>query len=195
VPFQKPSYPQLESGERTLAEVVSRGETAVLTHKRLVISGRDGESSTALAHIASLRVRYERLPRAVFSGLVLLAVAALLFAITSPLRTFLVAQGASLEAAARPEATQNASDDSSLPHVLARIASSLAGATRVIPWFGALLLAFGLINLVRGVLGRTVVSIFAGGGELELVRVGRSRPIEAFVKEVGRNLPAPAAPR
>lgn len=193
-PLQAP-YPQLDSGERSLAEVVSRGETAVLTPRRLVIAGRDGESSTALAHIASLRVRYERLPRAVFSGLVLLAVAALLFAITPPLRGFLLAQGASLEAAARPEATQSAGDDSSLPHVLSRIAGSLAGATRAIPWFGALLLVFGVVNLVRGVLGRTVVSIFAGGGELELVRVGRSRPIEAFVKEVGRHLPAPPAPR
>jgi hypothetical protein len=45
------------------------------------------------------------------------------------------------------------------------------------------------------VLGRTVVTVFAGGGELELVRIGRSRAIEEFVREVGRHLPAPAGPR
>lgn len=193
--FLKAPYPQLDAGERTLAEVVSGGETAVLTHKRLVIAGRDGESSTALAHIASLRVRYERLPRAVISGVVLLAIAAMLFAVTGPLRGFLAAQGASLEATARPEAAQSAAEDASLPHALGRIAASLAGATRAIPWFAAVLLAFGLFNFIRGVLGRTVVTVFAGGGELELVRVGRSRSIEAFVKEVGRHLPAPASPR
>jgi hypothetical protein len=48
------------------------------------------------------------------------------------------------------------------------------------------------VNLARGLLGRTVVTIFAGGGELQLMRLGRSRPIEDFVKEVGRHLPAPA---
>jgi hypothetical protein len=195
VPLFKAPYPQLDPGERTLAEVASRGETAVLTHRRLVIAGRDGESSTALAHIASLRVRFERLPRAIFSGLMLLAVASILYGISGPVRGFLVAQGAALEAAPRAEATQGAADDTSLSHMLGRIAGSAARAMRAVPWFAALLALFGVVNLVRGLLGRTIVSVYAGGGELELVRLGRSRPIEAFVQEVGRHLPAPTAVR
>lgn len=193
--YLKAPHPQLDSGERTLAEVVSRGETAVLTQRRLVISGRDGESSTALAHIASLRVRFERLPRAMLSGLVLLAVAAALFAAAGPLRAFFLAHAAGLEASARQEQAQGASGESSLPAVLARIAGSLAGAARSLPWFALLVLALGSVQIGRGLLGRTVVTVFAGGGELELVRLGRSRPIEDFVKEVGRHLPAPASPR
>ncbi len=190
----KAPYPQLDAGERTLAEVTSRGETAVLTQRRLVVAGRDGESSTALAHIASLRVRFERLPRAILSGLVLAAVAALLFAVTGPSRAFLLGQAASLEASVRQEASQPGGEGGLAP-TLARGALTLAAATRVIPWLAALLLTLGLIHLVRGVLGRTVVTVHAGGGELELVRVGRSPAIEEFVKEVGRHLPAPAGTR
>jgi hypothetical protein len=192
VALQKAPYPQLDAGEHTLAEVSSRGETAVLTQRRLVIAGGDGESSTALAHIASLSVRFERLPGAILSGLVLAAVAALLFAVAAPVRTFLLAQGASLEASVRQEQAQTATADASLSSALSRIAGSLASAARAIPWFGLFFLLLGAVNLARGLLGRTVVTIFAGGGELQLMRLGRSRPIEDFVKEVGRHLPAPA---
>lgn len=174
-----------------MAEVTSRGETAVLTQKRLVITGRSGESSTALAHIASLRVRYERLPRAIVSGVLLAALAAFLLAVASPVRMLFLNQSASLEASVRQEQAQGAAGDAGLPSVLSRIAASLANAARLIPALGWLIGALGLFNLVRGVLGRTVVTVFAGGGELELVRLGRSRPIEEFVREVGRQLPAP----
>ena len=191
----KAPYPQLDTGERALAEVVSRGETAVLTQRRLVIAGRDGESSTALAHIASLRVRFERLPRAALAGLALLAVAAALFAAAGPVRAFFLAQATTLETNARQEQASGAAGEAGLPPVLARIATSLAGAARVLPWLGLLALALGALQLGRGLLGRTVVTVFAGGGELELVRLGRSRPIEDFVKEVGRHLPAPVLPR
>jgi hypothetical protein len=195
VPPSNAPYPELDANERALAEVTSRGETAVLTQSRLVIAGRDGESSTALAHIASLRVRFERLPRAIVSGLVLACIAALLFAVSGPTRAFLLAQGASIEASARQDAAKVAEGEGGVAPALARGAHALARAAQVIPWVGALLLALGLVNLARGVLGRTVVTVHAGGGELELVRLGRSRPIEAFVKEVGRHLPAPAPTR
>jgi hypothetical protein len=191
----KAPYPQLDNGERALAEVVSRGETAVLTHRRLVIAGRDGESSTALAHIASLRVRFERLPRAMVSGLVLLALAAALLSVAAPVRAFFLVQATSLEASVRQEQAQGAAGEAGLPSVLSRVAASLAGAARALPWLGLLAAALGALQLGRGLLGRTVVTVFAGGGELELVRLGRSRPIEDFVKEVGRHLPAPASPR
>lgn len=190
--LQKAPYPQLDAGERMLAEVASRGETAVLTQRRLVIAGRDGESSTALAHIASLSVRFERLTGAILSGLVLAAVAALLFAVAGPVRGFFLAQGASLEASVRQEQAQTAAADASLSSALSRIAGSLAAASRAIPWFGAFFLLLAAVNLARGLIGRTVVTIFAGGGAIDLTRTGRSRPIEDFVKEVGRHLPGPA---
>lgn len=189
LPAARPPYPQLDPGERTLAEVTSRGETAVLTHKRLVIAGRHGESSTALAHIATLRVRYERLPRAIAAGFVLAVVAAMLFAAASPVRTFLLQQSASLEANGRQE--QGQGGEAGLAPALSRIAGALADAARIIAPLAWLALAGALFNLGRGLLGRTVVTVFAGGGELELVRAGRSRPIEEFIREVGRQLPAP----
>jgi hypothetical protein len=192
VPGKAP-YPQLDAAERPLAEVTIRGETVVLTHKRLVIAGRNGESSTALAHIASLRVRYEMLPRAIASGLMFAVVAALLFAVASPVRTFFLNQSTSLEASVRQEQSAGGAGDASLAAVLSRVAASLADFARAIPVAGWIALAFGVFHLVRGVLGRTVVTVYAGGGELELVRAGRSRPIEEFVKEVGRHLPAPAS--
>ena len=190
--LSKPPHPQLDTGERTLAEVTSRGETAVLTQRRLVIASPDGESSTALAHIASLSVRFERLQGAILSGIVLAAIAALLFAAASPVRAFFLAQSTSLDASARQEQAQSTASDASLSSALARISGSLASASRSIPVFGVFFLVLGALNLGRGVYGRTVVTIFAGGGEVQLVRAGRNRPIEEFVREVGRNLPGPA---
>ncbi len=190
--LSKSPHPQLDAGERTLAEVSSRGETAVLTQRRLVIAGHDGESSTALAHIASLSVRFERLQGAIISGLVLAAIAALLFAVASPVRTFFLSQATSLDASVRQEQAQAPASDASLSSALSRVSESLASASRSIPVFGVFFLVLGALNLGRGVYGRTVVTIFAGGGEVQLVRAGRNRPIEDFVKEVGRQLPAPA---
>ncbi len=190
--LSKPPHPQLDAGERTLAEATSRGETVVLTQRRLVIAGADGESSTALAHIASLGVRFERLPGAILSGIVLAAIAAVLFAVASPVRTFFLNQSTSLDASVRQEQTQAGTGDASLSSALSRVSGSLASASQSIPVFGVFFLVLGAINLGRGVYGRTVVTIFAGGGEVQLVRAGRNRPIEDFVKEVGRNLPGPA---
>jgi hypothetical protein len=190
--LSKPPHPHLDAGERTLAEATSRGETVVLTQRRLVIASADGESSTALAHIASLSVRFERLHGAILSGIVLAALAALLFAVASPVRTFFLTQSTSLEASVRQEQAQAAASDASLASALSRISGSLASASRSIPVFGVFLLVLGALNLGRGVYGRTVVTVFAGGGEVQLVRAGRNRPIEDFIKEVGRNLPGPA---
>jgi hypothetical protein len=189
----KPPYPQLDAGERTVAELASVGETAVLTDRRLIVASRAGESSTALAHIATLRVRYEQLPRAILGGLVLAAIAALLLAIATPVRTFLLNQSVAMENSARQEKERPEAEGSSVSGMLARIAGSLASAARILSPFGWVLALLAAVNLVRGIVGRTVVTVFAGGGELEMVRFGRNRRIEEFVKEVGRNLPGPAA--
>jgi len=47
---------------------------------------------------------------------------------------------------------------------------------------------------VIGAIGRTVVTVAAGGAEVEFAKRGNSRPLQDFVTEVGRQLPGPARP-
>jgi hypothetical protein len=75
-----------------------------------------------------------------------------------------------------------------------KVLEGAAGVVGVFPVAGWLLLLIGLARIVIGAIGRTVVTVAAGGAEVEFAKRGNSRPLQDFVTEVGRQLPGPARP-
>jgi hypothetical protein len=190
---RNPLFPILRPGERAVAEASLGADIAVLTERRLIIVGRASEASVPLAHIARIAVRFERSVGAMVGGVLLIAAALFLFAITGPVRAFFLNQSVALEPTVRQELATGVDEDAGLAHGIQRITGRLATAARAIPVLAWLALAFGLMRIALGILGRTVISVGAGGSEFELMRRGRNALLEDFVKEVGRNLPVAAA--
>lgn len=188
-------YPQLAAGEQVLAEAALGGGTAVLTGRRLAIAGRAGEQSVALAHVAAVRVRYERAAGAIAFGAVLVAMALVLFAVTAPLRTLILNQSVGLQAAASQERAASPDGAGGIAVGVQTVLETAAGIVRAFPVVGWLLLLVGLARIVLGAIGQTIVTIAAGGAEVTFSRRGNSRHLHDFVAEVGRQLPGPATPK
>lgn len=187
-------YPELGPGEQVLAETPLGGATAVLTDRRLVVAGRGLEQSLPLVHIAVVRVRFERAFGAIALGAALLVAALLLFSITSPLRTLILNQSVGLEPAASQERATNPDGAGGIAVAVQRVLEGAAGVVVVFPVAGWLLLLAGLARIVLGAIGRTVVTVAAGGAEVEFSKRGNSRALQDFVAEVGRQLPGPPRP-
>jgi hypothetical protein len=187
-------YPQLGPGEHAIAETPLGGAIAVLTDRRLVVSGRDLEESVPLTHIAMVRVRFERAFGGIAFGAVLIAVALILFSITSPLRTLILNQSVGLEAAASQERAANAGGAGGIAVAVQKVLETTAGVVGAFPVVGWLLLIAGLARIALGVIGRTVVTVAAGGAEMEFAKRGNSVPLQDFVAEIGRHLPGPSQP-
>jgi len=187
-------YPQLGPGEQVLAETPLGGATAVLTDRRIVVAGRGLEQSLPLAHVAVVSVRFERAFGAVAFGVALIITALILFSITSPLRTLILNQSVGLEPAASQERAANPDSAGGIAITVQKILEGAAGVVGVFPVAGWLLLLAGLAKIVLGAIGRTVVTVAAGGAEVEFSKRGNSRPLQDFVTEVGRQLPGPARP-
>ena len=196
--------PQLAPGERLVTEAaLGRGDTAVLTDRRVLVVGRNFERSLPLAHLALVHVRFERIVGEVVAGLIAILAAAVLFAVASPVRAFFLNQALSLEAAAAQErAGANAGEGQEpgpvqgpgLAQGLQKLMGGLAAAAGAIPLAGWLLLALAAAKITLGIFGRTVVVFTAGGSELTLARRGRDRLLREFISEVGGHLPGPARP-
>src|SRR5512134_1173934 len=79
------SPPRLAPGERALTEVaLGRGDTAVLTDRRVLVVGRNFERSLPLAHLALVHVRFERIVGEIIAGAIAIVLALVLFAVASP---------------------------------------------------------------------------------------------------------------
>jgi hypothetical protein len=184
-------YPQLGAGERVVAETPLAGATAVLTDRRLVVAGRGLEESLPLAHIAMVRVRFERALGGIALGAALIAAALILFSITSPLRTLILNQSVGLEPAASQERAAHADGVGGIAMAVQKVLEAAAQTVRVFPVAGWLLLLVGIARIVLGVVGRTVVTVAGGGAEVEFSKRGNSAALQEFVAEVGRQLPGP----
>jgi hypothetical protein len=200
--------PRLAPGERVVTEVaLGRGDTAVLTDRRVLVVGRNFERSLPLAHLALVHVRFERIVGEIAAGGIAIVLALILFAVASPVRTFFLNQALSLESAAAQErASASASagegqepappahQGQGLAQGLQKLMGGFAAAARAIPLVGWLLLAFAAAKIALGIFGRTVVVFTAGGSELTFRRRGRDRLLREFITEVGGHLPGPARP-
>ena len=176
-----------------VAEVALGGDTAVLTDRRVVVAGRNFEQSLPLAHIALVRVHFARMVREMVFGAIAILVALVLFAIASPVRNLLLGQSVAIEATASQERA-NSGEGQGFAQGMQRIMGGFVAAAGAIPVAGWLLVAFGAAKIALGIIGRTVVTIATGGGEVAFSKRGRDRSLGDFIAEVGRHLPAPARP-
>jgi hypothetical protein len=195
--------PRLAPGERLVTEAaLGRGDTAVLTDRRVLVVGRNSERSLPLAHLALVHVRFEHIVGEIVTGSIAILLALLLFGVAAPVRAFFLGQAAGLEnAVAQERATASAGEGQEqqapppgpgLAQGLQNLMRGFATAARAIPALGWLLLAFAAAKIALGIFGRTVVVFTAGGSELTLRRRGRDRPLREFITEVGGHLPGPA---
>jgi len=185
-----PVQPQLAANERVLAEVTLGVDTAVLTDRRVVVAGRNLEQSLPLAHIGLVRVRFEYIVGDIVFGAVAILLALVMFAIASPVRTFFLNQSTGLETAVRQE-RENAGDTPGLAQGVQRLTGALATMAGAIPFVAWLALVLAAVKIALGVIGRTVVTLTAGGGEVALAKRGRDQLLHDFIAEVGRHLPGP----
>lgn len=188
-----PVYPQLGAGERAITDVRLGGDTAVLTDRRVVVAGHNFEQSLPLAHIALVRVRFERIVGDMIFAAVAILAAAVLFAVASPARTFLLNQTVSLEPAAQAE-RENA-EGNAIAQGMQRLVGVAAAVAGALPLFGWLLILAAAAKIALAILGRTVVTVAASGGEIEFAKRGRDRALHDFIAEVGRQLPGPGRPQ
>jgi len=184
-----PPYPNLTGAERVIAEAPLGAETAVLTDRRLVVGDGADEQSFALGQIAVVRTHFERSVHEIVRGVVFILVAMFLIAVSTPVRTVLLNYGNKLEATIQREA---ATENGGLSGAVRAVQDGLyllADVARALPVLGWLLIVLGLARIVLGAMGRTVLTIFAGGGEFEFYRRGRRRELSELAAEIGKQLP------
>jgi hypothetical protein len=187
-----PVYPQLGPGERAITDVRLGGDTAVLTDRRVVVTGRNFEQSLPLAHISLVGVRFERIAGDLVFAAVAVLAALVLFAVAPPMRAFLAGQAASLEPAAQAE--RDGGEGHELAQGMQRLVRAAATLARVLPVLGWLLLLAAAAKIALGIFGRTVVTLAASGGEIDFAKRGHDRALHDFIAEVGRQLPGTGRP-
>jgi len=190
--WSAPVYPQLGAGERALVDVRLGADTAVLTDRRVVVAGHGGERSLPLAHLSLVAVRFERIVRDVVFAAAAILVALILFAVASPVRSFLVGQAVALGPAAQAE--RDNAEGHELAQGMQRLVAAAASTARLIPVVGWLLLLAAAAKIALGIYGRTVVTLAASGGAIEFAKRGHDRALHDFIAEVGRALPGAGRP-
>jgi len=190
--FAAPVYPQLGAGERTITDVRLGADTAVLTDRRVVVTGHNFEQSLPLAHISLVRVRFEYIVSNFVFAVVAIVVAMILFAVASPARSFLLTQATALEPAAQAE--RDNAEGHELAQGMQRLVGAAAAIARALPVLGWLLLLVAAAKIALGIIGRTIVTLAASGGEVEFAKLGHDRALHEFIAEVGRALPGAGRP-
>ena len=190
--WSAPVYPQLGAGERAITDVRFGADTAVLTDRRVVVTGRNFEQSLPLVHISLVRVRFERIAGDLVFAAVAVLAALVLFAVAPPLRAFLAGQAASLEPAAQAE--RDGGEGHELAQGMQRLVRAAATLARLLPVLGWLLLLAAAAKIALGIFGRTVVTLAASGGEIDFAKRGHDRALHDFIAEVGRQLPGTGRP-
>ena len=190
--WSAPVYPQLDAGERAITDVRFGADTAVLTDRRVVVTGHNFEQSLPLAHISLVRVRFERIAGDLVFAAVAVLAALVLFAVAPPMRAFLAGQAASLEPAAQAE--RDGGEGHELAQGMQRLVRAAATLARLLPVLGWLLLLAAAAKIALGIFGRTVVTLAASGGEIDFAKRGHDRALHDFIAEVGRQLPGTGRP-
>ena len=190
--WSAPVYPQLGAGERAITDVRFGADTAVLTDRRVVVTGRNFEQSLPLVHISLVRVRFERIAGDLVFAAVAVLAALVLFAVAPPVRAFLAGQAASLEPAAQAE--RDGGEGHELAQGMQRLVRAAATLARLLPVLGWLLLLAAAAKIALGIFGRTVVTLAASGGEIDFAKRGHDRALHDFIAEVGRQLPGTGRP-
>jgi hypothetical protein len=170
---------QLAPGEKRIAEAPfgfgPLGGSAVLTTRRIIISGTESEESVPLAAITSVRAAFTRDPGAVFWGAVLLVSALGFGAGYRPLETAVNSLAMSLEKRMTEKAPEG--------EAYGRYLYVPTGAV----WLLMLpLIGWGGYKLAGGAIGQTELTIATPSGELRRSARGRREELLEFGAATGR---------
>jgi hypothetical protein len=168
------------SAEALLSEVeLPDGARLALYSGRLVHAGRARSETVALAHLASVRIAFEREPRKL-AGAVAFGAAALVLALAGP----------PLAAWARGLAAASAAPgrNESLDALLASVFSALAAAAATMPAAAAVLLALGGALAALWWYGRTTLTLAFGAAERAFSARGRDAALAAFAEALAERL-------
>ena len=165
-----------------LAECEIRGGARLtLFANRLVRQGGDAMESLPLAHLASVRVAFERDPGKLVWGVLLLSAALALAVIAGPLQRWIAGTVAKFGDPARPE---------SLDALLHGVFDALGGLAALLPAIAAVFAVGAVVLLVFFWLGTTILSLaFAATERSHAVR-GRDRRLVEFAELVCDQLAA-----
>jgi hypothetical protein len=160
---------------------LARGERLALYAGRLVHQGSDTVETVPLAHLASVRVAFERDARQLNGAIILLVVALILALSSGPLH------GAVLSLAA---GVKEHGGRESLEAVLLACFEMLAGLARLMAPLAAALAAIAVALLALFAFGRTTLTLAFAATERAWPVRGRNRPLMEFAERVGDQLAA-----
>ena len=159
------------------------GTQLTLYADRVVHEGGGNLEILPLAHLASVRVGFER-DQSKLNWAVALAVTALLLLLASgPLLGWSTSAAARIAEGARRE---------SLDAVLHGAFGAVSALARLLPWISALLGAIAAALAAMFVTGATVLTLSIAAAERSFVMRGRNRPLAEFAEVIGEQL-APRA--
>ena len=170
------------SFETSLAVVDIRGGMRLtLFANRLVLQGADAMESVPLAHLASVRVAFERDLRKLNWAVALLVAAAALASISTPLQRWIAGAVAKFGDPARPE---------SLDSVLHGVFNALGALASLLPATAAALVAGAVALLVFFWLGRTTLTLAFAATQRACQSRGRDGHLFEFAEALSERLAA-----
>lgn len=156
-----------------------RGARFALYANRLVFTGADAMETVPLAHLASVRVAFERDARKRNWAIALLLAALVLAALSGPLASWMQALQARVSASGTGE---------SLESVLLACFSAIGHLARLFVPVAWVLAAGALALLVFFWLGRTTLTLAFAATERVCAVRGRDRRLEDFAELLGERL-------
>lgn len=160
---------------------VAGGTHLTLYANRMELHGGDAMEIVPLAHLASVRVAFERDPRKLNWAIGLLATALVLASLSSPLRNWMAELAAKVSAGGGRE---------SLDSVLIAAFTALGNLARLLSPVAAFLAAAGVALLVLFWLGRTSLTLAFAATERSCSVRGRDSRLAEFAELVGEQLSA-----
>lgn len=170
------------SFETSLAEIEIRGgDRLTLFENRLVLARAGALESVALAHLASVRVAFERDPLKLNWALGLLVLAAALAAVSLPLQRWIAGAVAKFGDPARPE---------SLDSVLHGVFNALGALASLLPALAAAAAAGAVALLAFFWIGRTTLTLAFAATERVCAARGRDHRLFEFAEALGERVAA-----
>jgi hypothetical protein len=158
-----------------------RGTRLVLYGDRLVLQSDSAMEVLPLARLASIRIAFERNPARLTWAIVLLLVAALLWAVSGPLQEWSAAAVARVGDSARRE---------SFDAVLVTVYAVIGGVARALPFIAGALALGGAALAVLYWLGRTTLLLTFAATEREISVLGRDQDLAHFADTLATQLVA-----
>ncbi len=160
-----------------------RGSALTLYPNRIVHRGGDAAESVPLAHLAAVRIAFEREPAKLGWAIAIAAAALLLAALAGPLQSFAAAAAAEVGTHARPQ-----SPGGGVAALLLESFRLLGAAAALLPALAALLGAWAALLAAAYAFGVTTLTLTLAAVERAFPVRGRSRALFDFADALSREL-------